>query len=100
MSLLVAGCTEIIPDGGHEKLETEQDTIRNFDSLPGSVNNNTLPEPGTITYDTLPTISINTANVSAVSLVSFAETLMEHNTNMHQPIRHKVLIAPALSLMY
>ncbi len=41
ISLLVAGCTEIIPDGRHEKLETEQDTIRNFDSLPGSVNNNT-----------------------------------------------------------
>ena len=74
-SVLVAGCTEIIPDGSHKKLKTE-DTIRNSDSLQGSVNNNSVPGPGIIIHDTLPSISINTANISAETVVSFAETLI------------------------
>jgi hypothetical protein len=76
MGLLVAGCTEIIPDGNNNTPETEQDTIINFDSLPGLVNNDKFPNPEIIIHDTLPSININTANVSAESLVSFAETLI------------------------
>ena len=76
VSLLMAGCTEIIPGGNNDTPEAEQDTIRNLDSLPGSVNNDSLPMSEIIIHDTLPSISINTANVSAESLVSFAETLI------------------------
>jgi cell wall-associated NlpC family hydrolase len=76
VSLFSGSCTEIIHDGNNDTLVTKQDTIRDFNSLPGSVSDNSLPPPEIIIHDTLPSISINTANVSAESLVSFAETLI------------------------
>lgn len=76
VGLFKAGCTEIIPGRNNDTPEAGQDTIRNLDSLPGPVNNDRLPKSEIIIHDTLPSISINTANISAESLVSFAETLI------------------------